>query len=216
MEAAKEATNGIARDMGDVLIYALYPTTGLRYLKWKYGLEKPPADTKGKTLEDVKREDDLIAKVKSGKLNAVPVQSNGVRNFKVYVGDEVYNIGVEAANGAECASPAASPAPAAAQSAPAAVSNKAPEPAKPAEKETVPAPVSESVAGTPVTAPMPGMILDYEVKVGDVVNADDAVVMLEAMKMANVITAPVSGKILAINYKSGDRVATGAVLAVIG
>ena len=51
-----------------MLIYALYPTTGLRFLKWKYGLEKPPADIKGKTLEDVKKEDELIAKAKAGKL----------------------------------------------------------------------------------------------------------------------------------------------------
>jgi len=64
METAKEATRDITEDIGDVLIYALYPTTGLRYLKWKYGLEKPPADTKAKTLDDVKREDDLIARAK--------------------------------------------------------------------------------------------------------------------------------------------------------
>ena len=39
MESAREATKGLAKDIGDVLIYALYPTTGLRFLKWKYGLE---------------------------------------------------------------------------------------------------------------------------------------------------------------------------------
>ena len=45
-----------------MLCYALYPTTGLRFLKWKYGVEAPPPETKPKTLEDVKREDELIAK----------------------------------------------------------------------------------------------------------------------------------------------------------
>ncbi len=68
MEKAKEATKGIARDIGDLLIYALFPSTGLRFLKWKYGLETPPPEVKGKTLEDIKREDELIAKVKAGKL----------------------------------------------------------------------------------------------------------------------------------------------------
>ena len=63
---------------------------------------------------------------------------------------------------------------------------------------------------------MPGIIVQYEVKVGDEVQADDAVVILEAMKMANVITSPVSGKVKAINYKSGDRVGKDAVLAIIG
>lgn len=40
MEKAKEATKGMAKDIGDVLIYALYPQTGLPFLKKKYGLEE--------------------------------------------------------------------------------------------------------------------------------------------------------------------------------
>ena len=66
LEKAKEETKGIARDIGDVLTYALYPTTGLRFLKWKYGLEAPPAETKAKTLDEVKRENDLVAKARKG------------------------------------------------------------------------------------------------------------------------------------------------------
>jgi pyruvate carboxylase subunit B len=44
LDKAKEATKDIARDIGDVLIYALYPTTGMRFLRWKYGLDAPPPD----------------------------------------------------------------------------------------------------------------------------------------------------------------------------
>jgi len=66
LDKAKEATKDIAKDIGDVLTYALYPTTGMRFLRWKYGLETPPPETKPKTLEDVKREDELIAKAKAG------------------------------------------------------------------------------------------------------------------------------------------------------
>ncbi len=44
LDKAKEATNDIARDIGDVLIYALYPTTGMKFLRWKYGLEAPPPE----------------------------------------------------------------------------------------------------------------------------------------------------------------------------
>jgi len=43
---AQEATRGIARDIGDVLIYALFPITGLEFLRRKYGLETPPPETK--------------------------------------------------------------------------------------------------------------------------------------------------------------------------
>jgi len=44
LDKAREATEDIARDIGDVLIYALYPTTGMKFLRWKYGLEAPPPE----------------------------------------------------------------------------------------------------------------------------------------------------------------------------
>ncbi|MDY6835854.1 MAG: pyruvate carboxylase subunit B [Chloroflexota bacterium] len=68
MEQAKEATKEFSNDTGDQLIYALYPQTGGRFLKWKYGLETPPDEIKPKTLDDIKKEDDIIAKAKAGKL----------------------------------------------------------------------------------------------------------------------------------------------------
>jgi pyruvate carboxylase subunit B len=68
LEKAKEAVKDFTQDIGDVLISALYPITGLRFLKWKYGLEKPPPELKPKTMEDIRREDELIAKAKTGKL----------------------------------------------------------------------------------------------------------------------------------------------------
>ncbi len=65
LDSAVKATKDIARDIGDVLIYALYPTTGMRFLRWKYGLEQPPRETKPKTMEDIQREDELLAKAKA-------------------------------------------------------------------------------------------------------------------------------------------------------
>jgi pyruvate carboxylase subunit B len=64
MEKAKEESKGLARDLCDTLIYALFPQTGTQFLKWKYGLEPMPEKVKPKTLEDVKREDEAIAKAK--------------------------------------------------------------------------------------------------------------------------------------------------------
>ena len=68
LDQARELVKDISSDIGDVLIAAIYPITGLRFLKWKYGLETPPPEVKAKTLEDVKREDELIAKAKAGQL----------------------------------------------------------------------------------------------------------------------------------------------------
>ncbi len=47
-------------DLDDVLTYVLYPVTGKRFLKWKYGKEEPPAEVKPRTMADVKAEQDLI------------------------------------------------------------------------------------------------------------------------------------------------------------
>ena len=65
LDKAREAVADFTHDIGDILIAALYPITGLRFLKWKYGLETPPPELKPKTLDDIRREDELIARVKA-------------------------------------------------------------------------------------------------------------------------------------------------------
>jgi len=65
MEKAKEESKGLARDIYDVLTYALFPKTAADFLKWKYGVEPMPDKVKPKTLEDVKREDEAMAKAKA-------------------------------------------------------------------------------------------------------------------------------------------------------
>lgn len=77
------------------------------------------------------------------------------------------------------------------------------------------APVASTGAGTDVTSPMPGSILDVKVKVGDTVKYGDVLAILEAMKMENDIPAPVDGIVADIKVKKGDMVETDAVLIVI-
>jgi biotin carboxyl carrier protein len=72
------------------------------------------------------------------------------------------------------------------------------------------------LTGTPLLAPMPGMIVSYKVQVGDTVSEGETVVILEAMKMENALPAPVSGTIKSINFSNGDSVAKNDVLCVIG
>jgi len=61
----REAIGNLAKTEEDLLTYALYPTTGEQFLKWKYGIEEKPDSVKPKTLEDVKREDELIEKARA-------------------------------------------------------------------------------------------------------------------------------------------------------
>jgi oxaloacetate decarboxylase alpha subunit/pyruvate carboxylase subunit B len=70
--------------------------------------------------------------------------------------------------------------------------------------------------GTPVIAPMPGMVVRVAKKAGDPVEKGETVVMLEAMKMQNAIPSPAGGAIAELRCKIGDSVAKGAVLCVIG
>lgn len=71
-------------------------------------------------------------------------------------------------------------------------------------------------AGKAVKAPLPGVVLDILVSVGQQVSASDTVVTLEAMKMENSIKAGVDGKVLSINVAKGDSVLEGAALVTIG
>ncbi|NOY78332.1 MAG: acetyl-CoA carboxylase biotin carboxyl carrier protein subunit [Calditrichaeota bacterium] len=66
-----------------------------------------------------------------------------------------------------------------------------------------------------VTAPMPGFIRTILVQVGDVVNEDDELMIIEAMKMENPILAPKSGVVKEIRVKEKDQVDTSTVLALI-
>jgi pyruvate carboxylase subunit B len=214
MEKAKEATKDIAKDIGDVLIYALYPQTGMRFLRWKYGLEPVPDSVKPKTLEEVKREDELIEKAKAGKLvekveKEVPVKGPGIRTFNVFVEDEYYSVEVEPTGTAAITGPIARPAPQAAQPAPKA--EAAPKPVRASE----PAPAAVGEGEVAVAVPMPGTVIRYQVDVGDKVKAGDIVVMLEAMKMENAIPAPADGVIKAVNFGPGASVKKGDVLAII-
>lgn len=71
-------------------------------------------------------------------------------------------------------------------------------------------------AGKPVKAPLPGVVLDIPVTVGQQVTASDTVATLEAMKMENSIKAGVDGKVLSIAVAKGDSVLEGATLLTIG
>ncbi|HEY3382437.1 MAG TPA: pyruvate carboxylase subunit B [Vicinamibacterales bacterium] len=193
LEKAREETRGLARDIGDVLVYALYPTTGLRFLKWKYGIEAPPAETRARTLEDVRRENELVAKARKGQLveagsKAASAAGPAPRAFTVRIGGEVFKVEVDPDATDACAAGTKGAAPAA----------------------TVPV-----APDSAIVAPMPGLVLRYLVKVGDAVKAGDPVVLLEAMKMQNTLPAPRAGRISRLAFTDGANVNRGDVLATL-
>ena len=239
LEKAKKEIGDLAKDIDDQVLYAIYPVTGKKFLSWKYGKEAPPKEVLPKTLEDVKAEQELIKKLKAGKLvekveKELPPKSDKLRTFNVFVEGDYFEVGVDEVGESPVLKyiqqipVAAAPAAAGPAGAPGLRPSAPARPAAPAPKAAAPAPkpaaapaaapraAPADVAGTPIKAPMPGMIVRYAKNVGDAVNQGDTVVILEAMKMENALNAPASGTIKAINFKSGDSVAKNDVLCVIG
>jgi len=69
---------------------------------------------------------------------------------------------------------------------------------------------------TPVEAPVPGTILNVQVSVGQHVEKNQSVLVLEALKMENAVAAPVAGTVKKIAVNKGDQVKTGQLLLTIG
>lgn len=77
------------------------------------------------------------------------------------------------------------------------------------------APTAKPISGNAIKTPLPGVIIDIKVKVGDTVKKGDTVVVLEAMKMENNINTDRDGKVISIQVAKGDTVADGAALVVL-
>jgi len=93
--------------------------------------------------------------------------------------------------------------------------------ARPAASPTA-APVAAAPAPRPtaggagIKAPLPGVILDIKVKVGDAVAKGQTVAILEAMKMENNINADRDGQVVAINVEKGQSIAEGTDIITLG
>ncbi len=134
-----------------------------------------------------------------------------MRNFVITVNGKSYQVGVEevgATVSAPVAAPAVAPAPVVA--APVVAQAATPAPA------AAPAPVAAAPAnGEKVLSPFPGLIKNLLVANGTAVKKDQPILVLEAMKMDNDITAPCDG-VVTFQVQKGANVESDAVLAVIG
>ncbi len=114
-----------------------------------------------------------------------------MRNFIITVDGKQYEVGVEEIGGAD--------APVSA-------------PVRPAAPAAAPKAIGK---GTKVLSPFPGLIKNLLVANGASVKKDQPILVLEAMKMDNDITAPCDG-VVTFNVAKGANVESDAVLAVIG
>jgi len=197
MEDAKSEISDITDDIDDVLIYALYPTTGLKFLRIKHGLDQMP--------EEMKVDFDskpIVANHQSR--DEYPPKSQLTKTFNVYVENEYFKVEVDPADGS--------------------VHQIVPlvdQPRGLSQKEVAPdfngQDSKDSVPNNRETlvSPMPGILLRYLVEEGDEVKAGEPVAILEAMKMENTLPSPATGTVQKLQVDEGATVVKGDVLIVL-
>lgn len=121
-----------------------------------------------------------------------------MKNYRITVNGNVYDVTVEELGGSASAPVVAAPVAPVAAPAPA---------AKPA--------VSTGAGAVKINAPMPGKILAIKAPVGTAVKKGQVVLVLEAMKMENEIVAPEDGTVASIDVNEGAMVEAGTVLATL-
>ena len=218
MDQVKKETEGLAKNLDDQLIVALYNVTGKKFLRIKYGMDPMPDDMKAISLEEVKAQQELIAKAKAGKLiekPEAPAKPEDARQFDVFVDGSYYLVEVAEKGGTPrvISSRPATPAPS--TPAPSTPAPSTPKPSTPVAASPAPPSPASTEAGESITAPMPGMLVKYEKQVGDKIKHGETLLVLEAMKMYNNIPSPVDGILVAAPLSAGANVSKGDVLAIL-
>lgn len=186
MDGVKSTFKDLAKDMDDEVLCALYPVTGKRFLKWKYGLEEMPDEVKPKTMEQVKKEAEIVRKALAGELTAKKAAGNG-RALEVTVDGETFFVEINDPNVAAA-------------------------PVMQIRGRKNKAATREVEKTGSITSPLPGMIVEYKKSVGEKVKAGETVVVIEAMKMMNNLDSTVDGVVKEIKFEASDSVSKGDVL----
>ena len=185
MEKAKEELSDITSNIDDVLTYALYPTTGLAFLRGKYGLEtvsKDPIDNNTTTEKStIEQSSDKTPVDKTRNLKA----------FNVYLDNEVFYVEVDPANLKDASIETHT------------------------EQSGISTGANLKKNEIVIRAPINGIVIKHLVNEGDQVSTGQDIVVLEAMKMENTLPSPASGIIKEITHEVGIKVDKGTVLVII-
>ncbi|MBN1390035.1 MAG: pyruvate/oxaloacetate carboxyltransferase [Candidatus Thermoplasmatota archaeon] len=209
---------GLYREPEDVLIYAIYPQIGLKFLKGEaraeFNSESLPLPIdhpmtrafvksffpEHKEIYLSEKDPALMVREALDSAPAKQARPEGPETFKVKVGENEYDVTVYPPGigpGMEVTRSASLPA----RNAPV----QGPSPARPVGP----------VKGEKVKSPMLGTIFKILVKEGERVKKDQTLLILEAMKMENQIISPRDGTVAKINVTIGQEVGSSDTLLII-
>ena len=189
--------NGIETSEENIFIIATCGEKGLAYLKGTASLmTRMLVDEERSQAENVLKKDKEFAKQLFDKLGlkAASTSTDGPAAYTITVNGHSYHVDVAPA------APGAPPNVTQVQRLPAAA----------------PAAAPAAVAGTDITAPMPGTVLRLVAEVGESVADGATILVIEAMKMEQEIRATVSGKVISLDVGIGETVEAGQVVATVG
>ena len=191
-QAEKELAD-ITSDIDDILIYALYPTTGMKFLRIKHGLDLQKDNPDLNTNRNPSGNNELTPTV----TQEVPVKSLKTRSFNVFIDDTFYKVEIDPVDQNVVS-----------------ISNGIQNPESPRDSKPTLKGSSANSDGE-LKSPMPGVILKYLVEVDQQVNQGDAIAVLEAMKMENTLPSPKDGRIQSLTVEPGQTVVKGDLIAII-
>ncbi len=192
--------NGLPVTDENIFIAATCKEKGIIYLK-------------GDAQVSVRKKRSKKGRGEKRKEDEIPGKSENIRSFDVFVDDEYFKVEINEPGGSPVIKPNFNfssfnnPASGSSVRPPSTVPFSSGKGAK-----------SEVQAGegeTAVRAPLPGIVIKYEKKVGDRVKVGDTLAVVEAMKMNNNIDSPCDGEITQIPFKAGSNLAKGDILCII-
>jgi len=213
LEKAKEKIGDLAVDEDDLLVYALFPVTGTKYLRRKYGKEEVPAELLPITLEDVEKEAELVRKAKAGELieksdeKESPEKSENLRTFNVFVDGEYIEVGVDEVGGVPVLA-YAQVQPATAPAAPAS-------PAQPQTLRVPPPPIAPAPAAKAPPAPSAPIAPPAPASAPAKTEAPKAKPAPTASGSGTDLKSPMPGIIIRYEKNVGDSVNEGDIVVVI-
>ena len=191
LDQAAEEIKDLSSDVKDILIHTLFPNISRNFLGIKLGHIKVESGPSEKTEKQSGSNGSIDDQPKQNNLNSdeIPIRSDMIRSFNVFVEDQYFKVDVDPIN----------------------KNFKSIEKIESGKSKNK-ANKSNGANKNVLIAPMAGTFLRYEVEVGQEIKSGDNVLVIESMKMENSIPALADHVVSELPLNPGDAISKGDIL----